>query len=92
MPSMTCSMPPPPVLMTTPPVALLLGHRCEVDPGVVDGLLPAAIAKWTDRLIRRAIFGSIAIVGSKPFTSAAIRSRSPIASKLLIGPARSCPR
>ena len=36
--------------------------------------LPAAIAKWMNRLIRRAIFGSMTVDGSKPRTSAAIRT------------------
>ena len=37
-----------------------------------------------NRLIRRAIFGSIAEVGSKPMTSAAIRTSIADASKLWI--------
>ncbi len=46
---------------------------------------PAAIAKWMKRLIRRAIFGSIPTAGSKPLTSAAIRTSYPVGSKLAIG-------
>ena len=47
--------------------------------------LPAAIAKWMKRLIRRAILGSMPVPGSKPLTSAAIRISKPEASKLVIG-------
>src|SRR6185369_7119527 len=44
---------------------------------------PAAMASWMKRLIRRAIFASITVVGSKSRTSAAIRTSNADASKLL---------
>ncbi len=43
-------------------------------PDVAIASWPAPIAKWMNRLIRRAILRSIAIVGSKPLTSAAMRT------------------
>src|SRR6476646_825184 len=51
----------------------------------------AAIAKWMNRLIRRAILRSIAIVGSKPFTSAAMRMSKSDASNAVIGAAPDVP-
>ena len=55
-------------------------------PASATASLPAAIAKWMNRLIRRAIFASIAIVGSKSMTSAAIRTSNADASKPWIEP------
>ena len=46
--------------------------------------LPAAIANAMNRLIRRAIFGSMNSAGSKSRTSAAIRTSNADASKLTI--------
>ena len=46
--------------------------------------LPAAIAKWMNRLIRRAILASMTLVGSKSRTSAAMRTSCADASKLWI--------
>ena len=82
-PSMTCSMPPPPVLTTTP-----TRSRCSCViaaksmPESATASLPAAIAKWMNRLIRRAILRPSRLVGSKSLTSAAIRTSKPDASKL----------
>ena len=84
-PSMICSIPPPPVLTTTP-----TRSRCssviaaKSIPESATASLPAAIAKWMNRLIRRAIFGSMADVGSKSRTSAAIWTSKPVGSKLWI--------
>ncbi len=44
--------------------------------------LPAAIAKWMKRLIRRAILASMWAAGSKSRTSAAMRTSWADASKL----------
>ncbi len=82
-PSMICSIPPPPVFTTTP-----TRSRSSWDiaaksiPESRTASLPAAIAKWMKRLIRRAIFGSIATVGSKSRTSAAIWTSNADGSKL----------
>ena len=46
--------------------------------------LPAAIAKWMKRLIRRAILASMDCAGSKSRTSAAMRTSCADASKLWI--------
>ena len=79
---MIASIPPPPVLTTTP-----TRSRCswliaaKSIPLSATASLPAAIAKWMKRVIRRAIFGSMATVGSKPRTSAAIWTSNPLASK-----------
>ena len=43
--------------------------------------LPAPIARWMNRLMRRAILASITVVGSKPRTSAAMRTSNADASK-----------
>ena len=87
-PSMTCSMPPPPVLTTTP-----IRSRSSADaverssPAARTASSAAAIAKWMKRLIRRAILRSMATVGSKLFTSAAIRTSNPVGSNEVMGPA-----
>ena len=84
-PSMICSMPPPPVLTTTP-----TRSRCswliaaKSMPESATASLPAAIAKWMNRLIRRAIFASMCSRGSKSRTSAAMRTSCADASKLWI--------
>jgi hypothetical protein len=84
-PSMICSIPPPPVLTTTP-----TRSRCSVViapksmPESATASLPAAIAKWMKRLMRRAIFGFMAFAGSKSRTSAAMRTSWPDGSKLEI--------
>ena len=41
-------------------------------PDAVTASLPAAVARWMNRLMRRAIFASMNWVGSKSSTSAAI--------------------
>ena len=82
---MICSMPPPPVLTTTP-----TRSRCswliaaKSMPESATASLPAAMAKWMNRLIRRAIFGSMCFDGSKSRTSAAIWTSWFDGSKLLI--------
>ena len=85
---MIASIPPPPVFTTTP-----TRSRCswliaaKSIPLSATASLPAAIAKWMKRVIRRAIFGSMAIVGSKPRTSAAIWTSNPLGVEAL-DPAR----
>jgi hypothetical protein len=84
-PSMISSMPPPPVLTTTPTRSRwswVIAPKSM--PESATASLPAAIAKWTKRLIRRAIFGSMAAAGSNPRTSAAIWTSKPVGSKLWI--------
>lgn len=82
-PSMICSMPPPPVLTTTPTRSRPSGvMAAKSRPALATASLPAAIAKWMNRLIRRAILGSIALAGSKSRTSAAMRTSWPDGSKL----------
>ena len=82
---MICSIPPPPVLTTTP-----TRSRCSWSiaaksiPESATASLPAAIARWMKRLIRRAILASMTVAGSKPMTSAAIRTSNADASKLAI--------
>ena len=84
-PSMMASIPPPPVLTTTP-----TRSRCswliapKSIPLSATASLPAAIAKWMNRVIRRAILGSMAFVGSKTRTSAAICTSKLDGSKLWI--------
>ena len=81
-PSMIASMPPPPVLTTTPTRSRSSSViAAKSMPESATASLPAAIAKWMKRVIRRAIFGSMAAVGSKSSTSAAIRTSKPVASK-----------
>ncbi len=85
-PSMICSIPPPPVLTTTATRSRCSGVIApKSSPAWATASLPVAIAKWMKRLIRRAILGSIPMPGSKPFTSAAMRTSKPVASKWAIG-------
>ncbi len=59
-PSMICSMPPPPVLTTTPTRSRWSGSiAAKSMPASATASLPAAIAKWMNRLIRRAILASM---------------------------------
>ena len=84
-PSMICSIPPPPVLTTTPTRSRWSWSiAAKSIPESRTASLPAAIAKWMNRLIRRAILASIATVGSKSRTSAAMRTSKPVGSKLEI--------
>ena len=81
--SMICSMPPPPVLTTTPTRSRCSGViAAKSMPLWATASLPAAIASWMKRLIRRAILASMNALGSKSMTSAAIRTSCPEASKL----------
>ena len=86
-PSMTCSIPPPLVLTATATRSrcsgLIARSRC---PSRSTASVPAAMPRWMNRLIRRAILRSIVDVGSKPLTSAAIRTSKPVGSKVVIGP------
>src|ERR1035437_4606468 len=80
-PSMICSIPPPPVFITTPTRSRwssLIAVKSIPDEATAS--LPAAIANWMKRLIRRAILASIATVGSKSRTSAAIFTSKFVAS------------
>jgi hypothetical protein len=84
-PSMICSIPPPPVLTTTPTLSRCSGDIAEKSmPESATASLPDAIAKWMNRLIRLAIFGSMNFAGSKSSTSAAIWTSWLDGSKLLI--------
>ena len=84
-PSTICSMPPPPVLTTTP-------NRSRASWSSVAGSSPAdasascaaAIAKWTKRLIRRAILASMWSAARNPFTSAAILTSNSDGSNAVI--------
>ena len=79
---MIASIPPPPVLTTTPTRSRSSSViAAKSIPESATASLPAAIAKWMKRVIRRAIFGSIAAAGSKSRTSAAIWTSKPVASK-----------
>jgi hypothetical protein len=85
-------MPPPPVLMTTATRSRRsIGQSAKSSPASSTASFAAATPKWMNRLIRRAILRSIAIVGSKSLTSAAIRTSNPVASKDVIGPAPETP-
>ncbi len=82
---MICSIPPPPVLTTTPTRSRCSGViAAKSIPESATASLPAAIAKWMNRLIRRAILGSMTLAGSKSRTSAAMRTSCCDASKLRI--------
>ena len=84
-PSMICSMPPPPVFTTTPTRSRWSGSiAAKSMPLSATASLPAAIAKWMNRLIRRAILASMWSVGWKSSTSAAMRTSCADASKLWI--------
>ncbi len=84
-PSITCSRPPPPVFTTTPTRSRASSSiAAKSIPLSATASLPAAIAKAMNRLIRRAIFGSMNSAGSKSSTSAAIRTSNADASKLTI--------
>ena len=65
--------------------------RLKSRPAWSTASVAAAIAKWMNRLIRRAILRSIAVAGSKSLTSAAIRTSKPVGSKDVIGPAPDTP-
>ena len=81
-PSMISSIPPPPVFTTTPTRSSCSGViAAKSIPDEATASLPAPIARWMNRLIRRAILASIAIVGSKSRTSAAIWTSNPLGSK-----------
>ena len=74
-PSMTCSWPPPDVFTATATRSRCSGSiAAKSRPESATASLPAAMARWMKRLIRRAILRSIAIVGSKSLTSAAMRT------------------
>ena len=74
-PSMTCSRPPPPVLTRDGhAIALLRAPVVKSRPASATASLPAAMARWMKRLMRRAILRSMATVGSKSLTSAAMRT------------------
>ena len=86
-PSMTCSMPPPEVLMATAARSRCSGlHAAKSRPASATASLAAAMPKWMKRLMRRAILGFMATDGSKPLTSAAMRTSRSEASKCVMGP------
>ena len=64
-PSMISSIPPPPVFTTTPTRSRSSSViAAKSIPEDATASLPAPIARWMKRLIRRAILASIAVVGS----------------------------
>ena len=74
-PSMTCSCPPPLVLTATATRSRWSrSYASKSRPECATASLPAAMPRWMKRLIRRAILRSMAMVGSKPLTSAAMRT------------------
>ena len=84
-PSMIDSTPPPPVLMTTPTrsrSSTVMAAKSSPDEAIASW--PAPIARWMNRLIRRAILGSMNLPGSKSRTSAAIRTSNALASNDLM--------
>ena len=85
-PSMICSMPPPPVFTTTPTRSRWSGSMAlKSSPESRTASMPAPIANWMKRLIRRAILASMTVDGSKSTTSAAIRTSWAEASKCVVG-------
>ena len=81
-PSMIDSIPPPPVLTTTPTRSRCSGViAAKSMPDAATASLPAPIARWMKRVIRRAILGSMTVPGSKSSTSAAIWTSNAEASK-----------
>ena len=79
---MISSMPPPPVFTTTPTRSRCSGViAAKSIPDDATASLPAPIARWMNRLIRRAILASITVAGSKSSTSAAIWTSNPVGSK-----------
>ena len=87
-PSMSSSSPPPPVLIATPTRSRCSGDQAAKSrPASSTASCAAAIPKWMKRLMRRAILRSMATVGSKPLTSAAIRTSNPVGSNDVMGPA-----
>jgi hypothetical protein len=81
-PSMIASIPPPPVFTTTPTrsrSSWLMDAKSI--PESATACFPAPIARWMNRLIRRAILGSMTDAGLKPSTSAAICTSKPVTSK-----------
>ena len=74
-PSTICSSPPPPVLKATAARSRCSGdHASKSRPLSATASLPAAMARWMKRLMRRAILRSMTVVGSKSLTSAAMRT------------------
>ena len=91
-PMVICSMPPPPVLMITAPRSSCSGDMAAKSmPESATASLAAATAKWMKRLMRRAILWSMAALGSKSLTSAAMRTSRSLASKWVIGPTPETP-
>ena len=82
-------MPPPPVLITVATRSRRSGSQLAMSasPACSMASVAAAMANCTKRLMRRAIFMSMVRRGSKPFTSAAMRTSFGEASKWVIGPA-----
>ena len=75
------------MLIATPTRSRRSGDQSEKSsPESVTASCAAAIPKWMKRLIRRAILRSMAMVGSNPLTSAAIRTSNRDASKEVMGP------
>ncbi len=86
-PMMTWSIPPPPVLRQTAARSRWSGSiALKSRPASFTASVEAAMARWMNRLMRRAIFRSIAVAGSKSLTSAAIRTSRPDESNCVIGP------
>jgi len=82
---MIASIPPPPVFMTTPTRSRWSSSiAAKSIPDEVTASLPAAVARWMNRLIRRTILASMNCVGSKSRTSAAIWTSNADASKEVI--------
>ena len=82
-PCVTSSRPPPPVLTTTATSSRLCSPIAS--PASSIAWRAAATASWLKRLIRRACLKSIQSRGSKPLTSAAMRTSKSLASNWVIG-------
>ena len=66
-PSMIASIPPPPVLTTTPTRSRWSSSiAAKSIPLAATASLPAPVARWMNRLIRRAIFGSMTAPDRSP--------------------------
>ncbi len=64
-PSMISSIPPPPVFTTTPTRSRCSGDMASKSiPDAATASLPAPIARWMKRLMRRTILASMTVVGS----------------------------